>query len=96
MAHFHDNTNLYDSCPTASTAGQLDIDQFLHRTSAVEEVVVQPIDTSLEAIMKMLEEPYPGPMVGLPTSDYVDINHGYGCGEHQGLRLVGWCLTRCL
>ena len=102
MARFRDNTCLYDLYentnlmynfyPTASTAGDFDIGQSLRLTSAAEEVGVQPIDTSLEAILRMPQEPYPGPMVGLPASD----RRGYSYGEHHNHPLVGSYLTRCL
>ena len=92
LFNLYDNTNLDNSYPTTSTAGDFNIDRSLHLTSAAEEVGVQPFDTSLEAILRMLQEPYPGPMVGLPASD----RPGYGYGEHHGHPLVGWCLTCCL
>ena len=88
LYNLNDNIDLYNFYPTTSTAGDFDIGQSLRLTSAAEEVGVQPIDTSLEAILRML----PGPMVGLPAGGH----HGYDYGEHHGHPLVGWCLTRCL
>ena len=88
----HDNTDPYNFYPTTSTTGDFDIDQSLRLTSVAEDVGVQTIDTSLKAILRMLQEPYPGPMVGLPASDL----HGNGYGEHHGHPLVGWHLTCCL
>ena len=84
IPHFYCDTNFY---PTTSAAGDFEIDWSLY--PAAEEVGLQPIDTSLEAILRMLEEPYPGPMVGLSVNDRIQNNHGHGYGEHHDHRLMG-------
>ena len=80
MAHFYDSTNYY---PVTPAAGGFNIDPSLYQTSAAEEVGAQPFDTSFAAILRMLAEPYPGPMVGLPTRKCIHNNNLYSYGEHH-------------